>query len=82
MFQEGVFMCGMLLVKVMPTSIVNKCIMAQTCQKFTSYLHKVQNIFYKWVGSSPSSGDSVTSVSKGEEDRGKTESMKDLTSDI
>ena len=31
MFQEGVFMCGVLLVKVMPTSIVNKCIMAQTC---------------------------------------------------
>lgn len=58
MFQEGVFMCGVLLVKVMPSSIVNKCIMAQTCQKFTSYLHKVQNICYKSMGSSPSSGDS------------------------
>ena len=30
MFEEGVFLYNVLLVKVTPTSIINKCIMAQT----------------------------------------------------
>lgn len=47
-----------IVVQEMQTAVINKCIMIQTWEKFTSYSHRVQNICSKLKGSSPTSGDS------------------------